>query len=162
VLDRINAWRAGCPDLALRSTFIVGFPGETEDDFQYLLDWVREARIERAGCFKYEPVDGARANELPGAVPDEVKQERWHRFMEVQSQVSAEIMATRVGREIDVLVDTIDEDEDGVEAVGRSVWDAPEIDGNVFLPGESSLKPGDMVRARVVEAEEYDLIGELV
>jgi ribosomal protein S12 methylthiotransferase len=162
VLDRINAWRTGCPDLALRSTFIVGFPGETEDDFQYLLDWVREARIERAGCFKYEPVDGARANELPGAVPDEVKQERWHRFMEVQSQVSAEIMATRVGREIDVLVDTIDEDEDGVEAVGRSVWDAPEIDGNVFLPGESSLKPGDMVRARVVEAEEYDLIGELV
>jgi ribosomal protein S12 methylthiotransferase len=162
VLDRINAWRTGCPDLALRSTFIVGFPGETEDDFQYLLDWVREARIERAGCFKYEPVDGARANELPGAVPDEVKQERWHRFMEVQSQVSAEIMATRVGREIDVLVDTIDEDEDGVEAVGRSVWDAPEIDGNVFLPGESSLKPGDMVRARVVEAEEYDLIGKLV
>jgi ribosomal protein S12 methylthiotransferase len=162
VLDRINAWRKDCPDLAIRSTFIVGFPGETEDDFQYLLDWVREARIERAGCFKYEPVDGATANELPGAVPEEVKEERWHRFMEVQSQVSAEIMQTRVGREIDVLIDTIDEDEDGVEAVGRSVWDAPEIDGNVFLPGEGSLKPGDMVRAKVVEAEDYDLIGELL
>jgi ribosomal protein S12 methylthiotransferase len=162
VLDRINAWRKGCPDLALRSTLIVGFPGETEEDFQYLLDWVREARIERAGCFKYEPVDGATANELPGAVPEEVKEERWHRFMEVQAQVSAEIMQTRVGREIDVLIDAIDEDEDGVEAVGRSVWDAPEIDGNVLLPGEGGLKPGDLVRAKVVEAEDYDLIGELI
>jgi ribosomal protein S12 methylthiotransferase len=162
VLDRINAWRKGCPDLAIRSTFIVGFPGETEEDFQYLLDWVREARIERAGCFKYEPVDGATANELPGAVPEEVKEERWHRFMEVQSQVSAEIMQAKVGREIDVLIDAIDEDESGIEAVGRSVWDAPEIDGNVFLPGEGSLKPGDMVRARVVEAEEYDLVAELI
>ncbi len=162
VLDRINAWRKGCPDLAIRSTFIVGFPGETEDDFQYLLDWVREARIERAGCFKYEPVDGATANELPGAVPEEVKEERWHRFMEVQSQVSAEIMQAKVGREIDVLIDAVDEDESGIEAVGRSVWDAPEIDGNVFLPGEGSLKPGDMVRARVVEAEEYDLVAELI
>ena len=162
VLDRINAWRKGCPDLAIRSTFIVGFPGETEEDFQYLLDWVREARIERAGCFKYEPVDGATANALPGAVPEEVKEERWHRFMDVQSQVSAEIMQAKVGREIDVLIDAIDEDEDGIEPVGRSVWDAPEIDGNVFLPGEGSLKPGDMVRARVVEAEEYDLIGELI
>jgi ribosomal protein S12 methylthiotransferase len=162
VLDRINAWRKGCPDLAIRSTFIVGFPGETEDDFEYLLDWVRETRIERAGCFKYEPVDGATANDLPGAVPEEVKEERWHRFMEVQAQVSAEIMQTRVGREIDVLIDAIDEDEDGVEAVGRSVWDAPEIDGNVFLPGEGGLKPGDLVRAKVVEAEDYDLIGELI
>ncbi|MDX1716611.1 MAG: 30S ribosomal protein S12 methylthiotransferase RimO [Anderseniella sp.] len=162
VLDRINAWRKGCPDLAIRSTFIVGFPGETEEDFQYLLDWVREARIERAGCFKYEPVDGATANELPGAVPEEVKEERWHRFMDVQSQVSAEIMQAKVGREIDVLIDAVDEDESGIEAVGRSVWDAPEIDGNVFLPGEGSLKPGDMVRARVVEAEEYDLVAELI
>jgi ribosomal protein S12 methylthiotransferase len=162
VLDRIHAWRKGCPDLALRSTFIVGFPGETEQDFEYLLQWVREARIERAGCFKYEPVDGARANELPGAVPEEVKEERWHRFMEVQAEVSAEIMAGKVGREIDVLIDAIDEDEDGVEAVGRSVWDAPEIDGNVFLPGEGELKPGDIVRARVVEAEDYDLIAAAV
>ncbi|MEE4235373.1 MAG: 30S ribosomal protein S12 methylthiotransferase RimO [Anderseniella sp.] len=162
VLDRIHAWRRGCPDLAIRSTFIVGFPGETEEDFDYLLQWVREARIERAGCFKYEPVDGAKANELPGAVPEEVKEERWHRFMEVQAEVSAEIMAGKVGREIEVLVDAVDEDEDGVEAVGRSVWDAPEIDGNVFLPGEDGLKPGDLVRARVVEAEDYDLIGELV
>ena len=162
VLERIHAWRKGCPDLAIRSTFIVGFPGETEEDFDYLLQWVREARIERAGCFKYEPVDGAMANDLPGAVPEELKEERWHRFMEVQAEVSANIMAGKVGREIDVLIDAVDEDEDGVEAIGRSVWDAPEIDGNVFLPGEGNLQPGDIVRARVVEAEDYDLIGELV
>ncbi len=162
VLERIHAWRKGCPDLAIRSTFIVGFPGETEEDFDYLLQWVREARIERAGCFKYEPVDGAMANDLPGAVPEELKEERWHRFMEVQAEVSANIMAGKVGREIDVLIDAVDEDEDGVEAIGRSVWDAPEIDGNVFLPGEGNLQPGDIVRARVAEAEDYDLIGELV
>ena len=162
VLERIHAWRKGCPDLAIRSTFIVGFPGETEEDFDYLLQWVREARIERAGCFKYEPVDGAMANDLPGAVPEELKEERWHRFMEVQAEVSANIMAGKVGREIDVLIDAVDEDEDGVEAIGRSVWDAPEIDGNVFLPGEGNLQPGDIVRAHVVEAEDYDLIGELV
>ena len=162
VLDRIHAWRKGCPDLAIRSTFIVGFPGETDEDFEYLLQWVREARIERAGCFKYEAVEGARANELPGAVAEEVKEQRWHRFMEVQSEVSAQIMASRVGREIDVIVDAIDEDDEGGEAVGRSVWDAPEIDGNVFLPGETGLEPGEIVRARVVEAEEYDLVAELV
>jgi len=154
--------RRSLPDVAITTDVIVGFPGETEEDFEYLLQWVREARIERAGCFKYEPVEGAKANELPGAVPEEVKEERWHRFMEVQAEVSAAIMATKVGREIDVLIDAVEEDEDGVEAIGRSVWDAPEIDGNVFLPGEGGLKPGDLVRARVVEAEDYDLVGELV
>jgi len=161
VLERIHSWRRSCPDLAIRSTFIVGFPGETEEDFQYLINWMREARIERAGCFKYEHVDGAKANELSGAVPQEVMEDRWHRFMAAQTEVSAEIMAGKVGREIDVIIDEIDV-EDGGEAIGRSVWDAPEIDGNVFLPGETGLKPGDIVRAKVVEAEEYDLVAELL
>jgi ribosomal protein S12 methylthiotransferase len=158
-LARIANWRRGCADLALRSTFIVGFPGETEEDFRILLDWLGEARIERAGCFKYEAVTGARANAIAGAVPDEVKEERWHRFMAVQNAISADIMARKVGREIDVLIDTVDSDND--EAVGRSVWDAPEIDGNVFLPGETGITAGDMVRVRIVEAEDYDLVGEI-
>jgi len=158
-LARIANWRRGCADLALRSTFIVGFPGETEEDFRILLDWLGEARIERAGCFKYEAVTGARANAIAGAVPDEVKEERWHRFMAVQNAISADIMARKVGREIDVLIDTVDSDND--EAVGRSVWDAPEIDGNVFLPGETGIAAGDMVRVRIVEAEDYDLVGEI-
>ncbi len=158
VLDRLAAWRKTCPDIAIRSTFIAGFPGETEADFEYLLQWLREARIESAGCFKYEPVSGAKANDLGlPQVPDEVKQERWNRFMEAQQAISAEILQAKVGREIDVLVDEIDE-ENG-EAIARSPWDAPEIDGNVFLPGETSLKPGDKIRVRIVEAEEYDLIG---
>ena len=161
VLDRLSAWRKICPDIAIRSTFIVGFPGETEADFEYLLQWMKEARIERAGCFKYEPVSGAKANDLGLAqVPDEVKQERWERFMEAQQEISAEIFEGKVGREIDVLVDAIDEENE--EAIARSPWDAPEIDGNVFLPGETDLKHGDMVRVRIVEAEEYDLVGERV
>ena len=161
VLDRLASWRKICPDIAIRSTFIVGFPGETEADFEYLLQWMKEARIERAGCFKYEPVSGAKANDLGLAqVPDEVKQERWERFMEAQQEISAEIFEGKVGREIDVLGDAIDE-ENG-EAIARSPWDAPEIDGNVFLPGETDLKPGDMVRVRIVEAEEYDLVGERI
>ncbi|MFO1123425.1 MAG: 30S ribosomal protein S12 methylthiotransferase RimO [Hyphomicrobiales bacterium] len=161
VLDRLAAWRKICPDLAVRSTFIVGFPGETEEDFEYLLSWLREARLERVGCFKYEPVSGAKANDLGlPQVPDEVKQQRWERFMEAQQAISAEILLGKVGREIDVLVDAIDTEND--EAVARSPWDAPEIDGNVFLPGETELKPGDMVRVRIVEAEDYDLVGEII
>ena len=161
VLDRLAAWRKICPDIAIRSTFIVGFPGETEADFEYLLSWLKEARLERVGCFKYEPVSGAKANDLGLAqVPDEVKAERYHRFMEAQQGISAEIFQSKVGREIEVLVDSIDLENE--EAVARSPWDAPEIDGNVFLPGETSLKQGDMVRARIVESEEYDLVGELV
>ncbi len=160
VLDRLASWRRICPGIAIRSTFIVGFPGETDADFEFLLQWLKEARIERLGCFKYEPVTGARANDLGLAqVPDEVKQERWNRLMETQQEISAEIFQTKIGREIDVLVDTIDAEED--EAVARSPWDAPEIDGNVFIPGATHLKPGDMVRVRIVEAEEYDLVGEL-
>ena len=157
-LDRIAAWRRVCPDLALRSTFIVGFPGESEEDFTFLLDWLKEARISRAGCFKYEAVSGAKANDLAGAVPEEVKEERWHRFMQAQREISRSVLAERIGREIDVLIDTIDEDE----AVGRSAWDAPEIDGSVFLPGATKLKSGDLVRARVLDAEDYDLVAEAI
>lgn len=155
-LDRIRRWREVCPDLAIRSTFIVGFPGETEEDFQFLLDWLEEANLNRVGCFKYEPVEGAAANDLDGVVPDEVKEERWHRFMAAQQQVSCDILATRVGREIDVIIDEVDEEG----ALGRSIWDAPEIDGSVFLNGDTDLNAGDIVRARVVHADEYDLWAE--
>jgi ribosomal protein S12 methylthiotransferase len=158
-LDRIATWRGICPDLAIRSTFIVGFPGETEEDFALLLEWLKEARIDRAGCFKYEAVGGARANDIAAPVAEEVKEERWHRFMAAQGAISAEIMAGKVGRETEVLIDAIDIEAE--EAVGRAKWDAPEIDGNVFLPGETGLKPGDLVRARMVEAEDYDLVGEM-
>jgi ribosomal protein S12 methylthiotransferase len=156
--NRIAQWRKVCPDLAVRSTFIVGFPGETEEDFQFLLDWMRETKLNRVGCFKYEPVEGAKANELPGAVPDEVKEERWHRFMAAQQEVSRDMLASRVGRTIDVIIDEVDEEG----ALGRSQWDAPEIDGSVFLNGETALKAGDIVRARVEHADDYDLWAEIV
>jgi ribosomal protein S12 methylthiotransferase len=154
---RIQSWRKQVPDLAVRSTFIVGFPGETEADFQMLLDWIAEARINRAGCFKYETVEGAAANALPGAVPEEVKEERWHRFMAAQQEVSRRLMAERVGRTIDVLIDEADDEG----ASGRSQWDAPEIDGSIHLPGAIGLKPGDLVRATVTHSGEYDLWAEL-
>ena len=158
VLKRIAAWRAICPDLALRSTFIVGFPGETEGDFQQLLDFIAEARIARAGCFKYEPVSGATANALEGAVPDDVKEERWHRFMAAQQKVSTEIMAARVGTTFKVLIDEVDAEG----AIGRSPWDAPDIDGSVFLEDATGVKVGDMVDVRAVHADEYDLWAETV
>ena len=151
--ERIANWRKVCPDLAVRSTFIVGFPGETEEDFALLLDWLKEAKLNRVGCFKYEAVAGAKANDLPGAVPEAVKEERWHRFMAAQQEVSEEILAARVGATIDVIVDAVDEDG----PVGRSKWDAPEIDGTVFLTSDAALKPGDIVKARVDEADDYDL-----
>jgi ribosomal protein S12 methylthiotransferase len=153
--ERIRAWRRSVPDLAIRSTFIVGFPGETERDFEVLLEWVKEARINRAGCFKYEPVDGAAANDLPDAVPEEVKEERWHRFMAAQQEVSRGLMAERVGRTIQVLVDTVNADR----VVGRSQWDAPEIDGNVHIDGLSAVEPGDLVTVKVVRSDAYDLWG---
>jgi len=152
-LARIHKWREQCPDLTLRSTFIVGFPGETESDFQYLLDWMTEAQLDRVGCFQYSAVEGAPANALDGAVPEEVKQERWDRFMAHQQSISTARLAKKVGKEIDVLIDEVDEDG----AVGRSSADAPEIDGNVFVSSEEPLKPGDMVRVRVTESDEYDL-----
>jgi ribosomal protein S12 methylthiotransferase len=158
ILDRLASWRRICPELAIRSTFIVGFPGETEEDFTFLLDWLTEARLERVGCFRYEPVSGAKANDLPAAVPDDVKEERWHRFMQTQQQISTEILRGKIGRETDVLIDEIDETAD--EAIARSPWDAPEIDGNVFVPLRSGMSPGDKLRVRITDAEEYDLIGE--
>lgn len=158
-LSRIKQWRQDCPDLTIRSTFIVGFPGETEDDFKYLLDWMSEAQLDRVGCFQYSPVEGATANKLDGIVPDEVKQERWERFMEHQQAISTARLAAKVGREMDVLIDEIDEDGD---AVGRSSADAPEIDGNVFITSEQKLEPGQMVRVRITDSSEYDLFGELI
>ena len=155
---RIAKWRDVCPDLAIRSTFIVGFPGETDADFEMLLDWLKEARLNRVGCFKYEAVDGAKANALDGAVPEEVKEERWHRFMAAQQEVSAEILATRVGRTIDVIIDETDDEG----ALGRSKWDAPDIDGSVFINGATDLKAGQIVQAKIVHSDEYDLWGERV
>lgn len=152
-LARIHKWREQCPDMTLRSTFIVGFPGETESEFQYLLDWMTEAQLDRVGCFQYSPVAGAPANALEGAVPDAVKQERWDRFMAHQQSISTARLAKKVGREIDVLIDEVDEDG----AVGRSSADAPEIDGSVFVDSDTPLKPGDMVRVKVTDSDEYDL-----
>ena len=156
-LDRLTTWRETCPDIAVRSTFIVGFPGETEEDFEILLDWLDRAELNRVGCFKYENVDGARSNSLDDHVPEEVKEERWHRFMAKAQEVSTRVLARRVGREIDVVIDEVDEEG----AIGRSQWDAPEIDGCVFLNGETELAPGDRVKVKVTNSDEYDLWGEL-
>lgn len=156
VLERIHKWRAIVPDMAIRSTFIVGFPGETEADFQYLLDWLEQAQIDRAGCFKYEAVEGAAANALPGAVAEEVKEDRWHRFMALQSRISEARLAQKIGRTLDVLIDEVDE-EGG--ASGRSKYDAPEIDGMVHLRDAGGLKPGDIVSVRIEDADEADLFG---
>jgi ribosomal protein S12 methylthiotransferase len=157
-LARIQRWREICPDLTIRSTFIVGFPGETEEDFELLLGFLREAGIDRLGCFKYEPVEGAAANAIDGAVPDVVKQERYDRLMSLQQEISTARLATKVGRTLDVLIDEIDEDG----AVARSYADAPEIDGNVFLAPHRSLKVGEFVRAKIEEADEYDLYARVV
>jgi ribosomal protein S12 methylthiotransferase len=157
-MARIHRWREQCPDITLRSTFIVGFPGETESEFQYLLDWMSEAQLDRVGCFQYSPVEGAPANALEGAVPDEVKQERYDRFMAHQQAISTERLARKVGKEFDVLIDEVDDDG----AVGRSSADAPEIDGSVFVDSAVPLKPGDMVRVRVTESDEYDLWAEKI
>jgi len=152
-LQRIASWREGCPDLAIRSTFIVGFPGETEQDFLVLLDWLGEAKLSRVGCFKYEDVDGAAANAFPGLVPDAVKQERYDRLMWHQQAISENLLAGRVGKTIQVIVDEVDREG----AIARSHWDAPEIDGSVFLNGDTSVKPGDLVEVTVDAADEYDL-----
>ena len=157
-LQRIWRWREICPDLAIRSTFIVGFPGETEQDFELLLDWLEEARLARVGCFKYENVGGAAANALPGHVPEQVKQERYDRLMQRQQEISAELLAARVGTTIEVMVDAVD--EDGVTA--RSHWDAPEIDGNVVLPLQRNLAPGDRLSVHVEGADAYDLFARPV
>jgi ribosomal protein S12 methylthiotransferase len=152
-LERIARWRDICPDLAIRSTFIVGFPGETEDDFALLLDWLSEARLSRVGCFKYEHVDGAAANALPGHVPEAVKADRYHRLMQHQQKISEALLEARLGKTIEVIVDDIDEGG----ATARSHWDAPEIDGKVYLSGEVGLKPGDRLQVLVEAADPYDL-----
>ncbi|ULH02367.1 30S ribosomal protein S12 methylthiotransferase RimO [Aeromonas caviae] len=157
-LERIQKWREICPEITLRSTFIVGFPGETEEEFQMLLDFIDKAELDRVGCFKYSPVEGAKANELPDPVPAEVQEERFQRFMELQQQVSIRKLARKVGKEMLVLIDEVDEEG----ATGRSAADAPEIDGLVYLNGETGLKPGDMVKVRIDEADEYDLWASLV
>lgn len=160
-MERIREWRSICPDLNLRSTFIVGFPGETESDFEMLLDWLREVKLERAGCFQYEPVKGAKANELADPVPDEIKQIRWERFMEVQQEISREKTLAKIGQKIECLIDEVGEpDEDGmIGADARSKADAPEIDGTVYLRNANGLKPGDYVTVQIEEADDYDLYG---
>ncbi len=155
--DRIAKWRSEVPDLVLRSSFIVGFPGETDEDFEHLLGWMKETRIERAGCFKYENVTGAASAVLPGHVPEEVKEDRWHRFMAVQSEIANARAQAMVGQTIDVIIDEVDEDG----AVGRSKADAPEIDGSVFID-DTTLKPGDIVKAKVHAGEQVDLWAEVV
>jgi ribosomal protein S12 methylthiotransferase len=156
VLERIGKWRGLVPDLALRSTFVVGFPGETEADFRYLLDWLAVAQIDRAGCFKYEAVAGAAANALPGAVPEDIKEERWHRFMAAQTAISEARLAGRIGRILPVLIDEIDDDGG---ATGRSKYDAPEIDGNVLLRDAGGVAVGDIVDVLIEDADEADLFG---
>lgn len=158
VLDRLKAWRKVVPDLTIRSTFITGFPGETEEDFEYLLDWLEEAQIDRLGCFKYEPVAGAPSNDLAGAVPEEVKQERFDRLMQTQQEISAAKQLAKIGRKMDVIIDDVDEDE----AIGRSAADAPDIDGLVYLDGENELTIGEIVRIQVTDADAYDLWGEVI
>ena len=158
-LDEISAWRSACPDITLRSTFIVGYPGETDQEFETLLDWLDEAQLDRVGCFKYENVDGARSNELPDHVPEEVKQDRWDRFMQKSQAISEAKLAAKVGRVMDVIIDEIDDDA----ATCRTMSDAPEIDGNLFIDqGHETLKVGDIVSVEVDEAGEYDLWGTLV
>jgi ribosomal protein S12 methylthiotransferase len=162
VLERLKAWRDICPDIAVRSSFVVGFPGETEEDFQYLLDWLEEAQLDRVGAFRFEPVEGAAANMLPGPVPEEVKEERFARVMEVTERISAAKLAAKVGRTLPVIIDEVGEpDEDGdIGATGRSQADAPEIDGQAFLRNvPDTLKPGDFVQVEVEDADAHDLFG---
>ena len=156
-LERIKRWREICPELTLRSTFIVGFPGETEEDFQMLLDFLQEAKLDRVGCFKYSPVEGAKANELDGQVPEDIKEERYHRFMQLQQLISTQRLQDKIGRQLMVIIDEVDDEG----AVGRSMADAPEIDGMVYLNGEFGVKPGDIVKVLIEHADEYDLWGSI-
>src|SRR3546814_516681 len=156
VLARIRNWREICPDIAIRSSFVVGFPGETEADFQYLLDWLDEAQLDRVGAFRFEPVEGAAANALPDAVPEEIKEERYQRIMEKTAAISAAKLQAKIGRTLPVIIDAAD-DEGG--ATGRSQADAPEIDGEVHLRDAHGLKAGDIVNVQVEDADEHDLFG---
>jgi len=155
VLERLRDWRAICPDIAIRSTFVVGFPGETDADFDYLLDWLDEAQLDRVGAFRFEPVEGAAANALPDPVAEAVKEERYARIMEKTAAISAAKLAAKIGRSLDVIIDEVGEDG----ATGRSQADAPEIDGQVFLRDAGHLAPGDIVRVEIEDADEHDLYG---
>ncbi|MGB3623384.1 30S ribosomal protein S12 methylthiotransferase RimO [Ketobacter sp. MCCC 1A13808] len=156
-LERIHKWRDLCPDLTLRSTFIVGFPGETDQDFDVLLNFIEQAQLDRVGCFQYSAVEGAKANDLPDPVPEQLKQERFERFMEVQAKISSKRLQAKIGKTLEVIIDEVD----GEGAIGRTQSDAPEIDGLVFLNGETELLPGDLVRAKIFQADEHDLWAEL-
>jgi ribosomal protein S12 methylthiotransferase len=157
VLERIRGWRAIAPDIAIRSTFVVGFPGETEEEFQYLLDWLDEAQLDRVGAFRFEPVAGAAANDLPDPVPEAVKEERYARIMEKTAAISAAKLAAKVGRRLEMIVDAVDGESGG--ATGRSYADAPEIDGEVFLRDAGHLSVGDIVKVTIEDADEHDLYG---
>jgi ribosomal protein S12 methylthiotransferase len=177
-LERLKNWRSIVPDIAVRSSFVVGFPGETEEDFQYLLDWLEEAQLDRVGAFKFEPVSGAAANALPDPVPEEVKQDRYERVMALSARISAEKLAAKVGKTIEVLIDRVDEvpaqgegadrghfdaphpqHHHDIGATGRSKADAPEIDGEVHLRDAGDLSPGDIVLVNVEDSDEHDLYG---
>jgi len=157
-LQRIDKWRCICPEITLRSTFIVGFPGETEDDFQQLLDWLQQAQLDRVGCFKYSPVNGAKANELAPLVDEAIIDERWQRFMQLQAGISAAKLQNKIGNREQVLVDSITEDV----AIARSKADAPEIDGIVAINHQNQLKVGDFADVTIIDANDYDLEGELI
>lgn len=158
--NRIHEWRKICPDIALRSTFIVGFPGETEDDFNMLMDWLDEVQLDRVGCFKYEDVKGAPSSLLPNHVPEEVKEERWHRFMQKQQQISAAKMQAKIGKSLDCIIDGVG--EDGKTIIARSKADAPEIDGNVFITEcTRPVTSGDIIPVQITDADEYDLFGSV-
>jgi ribosomal protein S12 methylthiotransferase len=157
-LERIERWRRDCPDLTLRSTFIVGFPGETDADFNMLLEWLEQASLDRVGCFKYEPVHGAAANELAAAVPDEVKEQRWHRFMQTQQKISARRLKRKVGTRQKMIIDEVGP----TVAKGRSMADAPEIDGTVYAASHRPLRVGEIATVKIARADEYDLHGTIV
>jgi ribosomal protein S12 methylthiotransferase len=157
VLERVRSWRAQVPDLAIRSSFVVGFPGETDEDFEYLLGWLEEAQLDRVGAFKFEAVEGAPATSMDEQIPEDVKQERYEAVMALSARISAEKLAAKVGSTTDVLIDAVDADTGG--ATGRSKADAPEIDGEVHLRDAGGLQPGDVVSVRVEDADEHDLYG---
>ena len=158
-LEEIKVWRKDCPELTIRSTFIVGYPGETDSEFQHLLDWLGEAQLDRVGCFQYENVKGARSNLLPEQIPDEVKEERWKKFMEISQNISKAKLEKKIGKKLDVIVDSIEPDG----ATCRTMADAPEIDGNLFIDENfQNLSTGDIVQVVIDEASEYDLWGKLI
>ena len=158
VLERLAQWRDICPDIAIRSTFIVGFPGETDKDFEQLLEFLEQAQLDRVGCFKYSAVEGAKANEIPNAVDEDIKQDPLDLFMQVQEQISRSKLQKKIGDELTVLVDEVNEQE----TLARTRYDAPEVDGLVIIQGQQDAKPGDLLKVRIIDSSEHDLYGELI